>query len=186
MNNWHVRGLVLSVVIGCLAGMVNSSVLNSGVALPSDVVADVNGSSIRLVDYSRTLDAVASDKRTSVDDTDRRFILRRLIEEELLVQEGLNQGLLNTDQRVRQLVVDTMQDSIVANLELVEPTRADIEAVYQRLSRQYSDKSVPELASLQPSIVSFLREEQQGKALQEYILWLREQANVKYTTGGGS
>src|SRR5690606_22159228 len=53
-------------------------------SLPSAAVASVGGTPIRRDDYERALAALASDRRTPLDDADRRHVLDRMIDEELL------------------------------------------------------------------------------------------------------
>src|SRR5262245_15749646 len=64
-------------------------------------VASVNGTAIREEDYERALAAFASDRRSPVEAGDRRHVLDRLIDEELLVQRGLDLGFSRSDRRVR-------------------------------------------------------------------------------------
>lgn len=69
--------------------------------LPPDVVAVVDGRPILRREYDRALRAVAADRDGRLTEADRRRVLDRLIEEELLVQHGLELGLAGRDRRVR-------------------------------------------------------------------------------------
>src|SRR5262244_135331 len=93
------------------AGLLSASARNG--ALPSGVVALVNREPIRTDDYLRTVQALANDKRDALTDDDRRRVLDRLIEEELLVQRGLALGLARQDRRVRSDLTSTVIDSVV-------------------------------------------------------------------------
>ena len=68
-------------------------------ALPADVVAKVNGVPVRRDDYLRAVAALASDRRNPLDDADRRYVLDRLIDEELFVQHALALGLFPRSRR---------------------------------------------------------------------------------------
>lgn len=72
-------------------------------ALPDDVVAVVNGAPVRSADYRRAVAALAADRRDPLGDADRRFVLERLVDEELLVQRALELGLARHDRRVRKI-----------------------------------------------------------------------------------
>lgn len=73
--------------------------------LPDDAVASVNGRPILRDTYLRAVAAVESDRRGTLSEADRRHILERLIEEELLVQHGIALGLPETDPRLRSTLV---------------------------------------------------------------------------------
>jgi hypothetical protein len=99
-------------------------------ALPDGVVALVNGVAIRAEDYARMRDALAADTRAPLDDADRRHVLDRLIEEELLVQRGLDLGLARNDRRVRSDLTQTVIDGIVSEAGDAEPGPREVDAFY--------------------------------------------------------
>jgi len=99
-------------------------------ALPAGVAALVNGEPVRSEDYSRMLQALASDKREALTDDDRRHVLDRLIEEELLVQRGLTLGLARQDRRVRADLTSTVIDGVVGDANEREPSPEELSAFY--------------------------------------------------------
>jgi parvulin-like peptidyl-prolyl isomerase len=103
----------------------------AGAGLPSDVVAMVNGQALRAEQYERALAALASDRREPLGDTERRHVLDRLIEEELLVQRGLELGLARHDRQVRGDIVSAVIQSVVAQTEGYEPEAGELEAFYR-------------------------------------------------------
>jgi parvulin-like peptidyl-prolyl isomerase len=117
-------GLVLA------AGGLLASGRDTGPALPSDTVARVNGVPIRSDDYRRALDAVASDRRTPPDAELRRHVLDRLIDEELLVQRGLELGLPRVDARVRHDLAAAVVDAATASAAPEEPSAAELTRFY--------------------------------------------------------
>jgi len=105
--------------------------------LGSDAVAVVNDTPIRREDYLRALGAVASDRRTPLDDADKRRILDRLIDEELLLQRGLALGLAERDRSVRAPLVAATIDLLArANRE---PTDAELRAFYDAHREYFTD-----------------------------------------------
>jgi hypothetical protein len=79
-------------------------------ALPEHAVARVNDRLILRDTWLRAVTAVASERRTPLTDADKRHILDRLIDEELLAQHGIALGLVEQDRRLRgQLVAQVLQ-----------------------------------------------------------------------------
>ena len=124
--------LALGSTLGLLfaAGSLLASGRNGGRALPADTVARINGVPIRAEEYRRALDAVAGDRRDEPDEALRRHVLDRLIDEELLVQRGLELGLARVDPRVRRELATAVVAEAVTEGDQGEPTRDDLQAFY--------------------------------------------------------
>ena len=112
-------------------GLVASSVTR-GRGLPPGAVARVNGALVRGDDYTRSLDALERDRRAGREPADRRLVLDRLIDEELLVQRGLELGLARQDARVRRDFTAAVIDAVVTEHEDGTPPDAELEAFYRR------------------------------------------------------
>lgn len=128
------RRPVVLLVVGALSGAALAGAgltapAHSG-GLPDGVVALVNGEPIRSDDYARMVQAVANDKRDPLSDADRRRVLDRIIEEELLVQRGLALGLARQDRRVRADLTTTVIESVAGDANEREPSDEEIEAFY--------------------------------------------------------
>jgi hypothetical protein len=174
-------GLLLcaAVMVGASLAVIEVITQSRSSKLSTDVVAEVNGKPVRLVEYSRTLDAVASDKRDALTDADRVFVLRRLIEEELLVQAGLESDQVTHNRRLRSVVVNVMLESILANTASARPREEAVLAYYQsQLLRQKGEN--PSLESVRGGIEEHLQRLNQDAALEAYIKWLRQQAEVEF------
>lgn len=98
--------------------------------VPDDTIATVDGVPILAADYERSLSALAADRRTPLDEEERRRVLDRLVDEELLVQKGLDLGLPRRDRRVRSDIVASVVESVVAEAATSEPSDADVEAFF--------------------------------------------------------
>ena len=124
--------LALGSTLGLLlaAGSLLASGRTGGRALPADTVARINGVPIRAEEYRRALDAVAGDRRDEPDEALRRHVLDRLIDEELLVQRGLELGLARVDPRVRRELAAAVVTEAVTEDEHGEPTAGDLRAFY--------------------------------------------------------
>ncbi|MGH8455205.1 MAG: peptidylprolyl isomerase, partial [Nevskiales bacterium] len=108
----------LLLIAGLLAGivMVASGVLHDGDdSLPPGAIARVNDRLILRDAWLRAVAMVSSERRTPLTEADKRHILDRLIDEELLAQHGLALGLVEQDRRLRgQLVQQAMQTASAA------------------------------------------------------------------------
>lgn len=120
----------------------------SGASLPEGVAAEVNGVPIRTVDYLRAVNALASDRRSPLTEDDRRHVLDRLIDEELLVQYGVDLGLLHSDRRVRGDLVAAVLAAQVASVDGYEPTPDEIASFYARNADFFSTPGRLRLAVL--------------------------------------
>jgi parvulin-like peptidyl-prolyl isomerase len=128
------RRPVVLLVLGALGG---AALAGAGLTAPTHsggppegVVALVNGEPIRADDYARMVQAVANDKRDPLTAADRRRVLDRLVEEELLVQRGLALGLARQDRRVRADLTTTVIDSVAGDANEREPSDEEVEAFY--------------------------------------------------------
>jgi hypothetical protein len=126
-------------------------------SLPAGSVASVNGTPIRDEDYARALGAFASDRRSPVEEADRHHVLDRLIDEELLVQRGLDLGLARRDRRVRADIVAAMLDAITSEAKTTEPGDAEVAAFYEaerdyfaRPGRVHARRIVVQASSTRP------------------------------------
>jgi hypothetical protein len=120
---------------GALAGVAAAalSLLGSGAAgpaLPDGAVATVNGTVLRAADYQRALAALESDRRNPVGEGERRFVLERLVDEELLVQRALELGLARSDRVVRSQLVGAMIAVVTEGAAASPPDEAALRAFH--------------------------------------------------------
>lgn len=124
------RLLGLGAALGLALATIDLLSVGDALTPASEGIASVNGVAIREEDYERALAAFASDRRSPVEPDDRRHVLDRLIDEELLVQRGLDLGLSRRDRRVRADIVSAMIDAITAEARTSEPESSEVEAFY--------------------------------------------------------
>ncbi len=102
---------------GALAGLTMALAGAIGPAPAPDrqgVLAQVNGVAVTRGDFERGLSALAADKTGPLEEDDKAFVLRKLIEEELLVQRALDLDLVRADRRIRKSLISTMIETVVA------------------------------------------------------------------------
>jgi parvulin-like peptidyl-prolyl isomerase len=115
-----------------------------------DVVATVNGVAIGRADYERALGSLVADKRSPVTTADARRVLDNLVDEQLLVERGLELGLGEQDIAVRKALIDAMIQFAVAGAAGREPDDAELRRYYaERPNLVQSD------AGLRVRVVSF-------------------------------
>jgi parvulin-like peptidyl-prolyl isomerase len=110
------------------AGILGSTV-GAGV-LPDSAVARVNGVPVRADDYERLVAGLESDLRRPASAAEQRRVLDRMIEEELLVQRGLELGLARYDRRVRGDLVSAVIAAVASDAEGEEPSDSELRAFY--------------------------------------------------------
>jgi len=131
--------------IGIIAGLVLTVVglLRSGepmvdvnaAEVPTGSVALVNGSPISSELYARILGGVTAERKTAeVTLSDRQRVLDRLIEEELLVQRGIELGLARTDQILRRQIVTALTTSLTTEVAGVTPDDSELRRFYSEHS----------------------------------------------------
>lgn len=122
--------LAIGAALGLAAAALDLTTAPGASRVPPDAVAIVDGVPIERVEYERALAALAADRRSPLDDADRRRVLDRLIDEELLVQRGLALGLERRDRRVRSDLVASVVESVVAEAATREPSDEEMQQFF--------------------------------------------------------
>jgi hypothetical protein len=120
-------------VAGALAGLLAAGFgilrqADSGNVLPANALARVNEQIISRDNYDRALARLGTN-RTS--DDAGAWVLQRLVDDELLVQRGLELGMAQSDSAVRNSIIDSLIASVTAEADAASP---DDEELQQYLS----------------------------------------------------
>ena len=124
---WLVSGLVLG-LLGMLVSVLTPSWNGAG---DTGVVAVVNGADITREKYLSYLQALSADKKDPIGAEDSRYVLQRIIEEELLVQRGVEVGLLESDKRTRAALVNGMISMTTTAAEAKAPDEDELDAFFR-------------------------------------------------------
>jgi parvulin-like peptidyl-prolyl isomerase len=108
-----------------------------------DVIATVNGVAIGRADYQRALGSLVADKRSPTTEADARRVLDNLVDEQLLVERGLELGLGEQDIAVRKALIDAMVQFAAAGAAGREPDD-------EELRRYYAER--PQLVQSDPQL----------------------------------
>jgi len=124
---WLVSGLMLG-LLGVLVSVITPSWDGAG---DSGVVAVVNDTAITRAKYLSYLEALATDKKDPIGTEDSQYVLQRIIEEELLVQRGVEVGLLESDKRTRAALVNGMISMTTTAAEAKAPSESELAEFFQ-------------------------------------------------------
>ena len=133
-------------VLGALAGIALAALalLRSGPmdaerpASGVDAVAWVEGEPIPRETFARFLGLVARERGVlDLDAAERRALLDRLVDEELLLREGLALGLARREPGARCAIVSAVIDGVTSADGAPEPDRVALEALYDETREQW-------------------------------------------------
>jgi len=128
MNNKFL--LILGICFGLLFVLLGI-ILPEGKIEDKDVVVSINGHPLYQSDWDLALQALAMNKRNEITEEERLLVLERLIDEQLLLQRGLEIDLPQTEGMVRKSIVNAMIDKIVVEGEISEATDKDLKSFYE-------------------------------------------------------
>lgn len=149
--------------------------------LPADAIAVVNGAPIRTDDYRRAVAMLAGDKRNPLTRADRVHVLERLIEEELLVQAAISEGLVERDRAVRQAITRAMLAVIVTDSASARPTREELRAFHAdnaALFTQADETRPPAFEEIRSRVEAVYLQRAKDTALRQYLAWLHDEAEI--------
>lgn len=94
--------------------------------LPEDTVARVNDVLISRDRYDRAVSRAINYAGQPVNGDDS-MMLQRLIDEELLIQRGIELGMTQSDTTVRQAIIDSLIASVTAEADAATPSEQELE-----------------------------------------------------------
>lgn len=107
-------------------------------AAPADAIAVVNGQALSREAFARFAAAIAAERRsTTLDASEQRRLLDRMIDEELLLQRGLALGLGRYEPSARGAIVSALVASLTADAETREPDEAALRSFHAANSGRF-------------------------------------------------
>ncbi len=116
-------GLVMAV-----AGFID---LKGKSELPDGVIAQVNDVNIDIKKCETLIKYLSNSKRRELTDKDHAYVLERLIEEELLVQRGIELGMIESDSVIRSTIVQAMIKTINIDAAAEEISTEKLKSFYE-------------------------------------------------------
>ena len=124
---WLVSGLALGLLFVLISVLTPSWDTVANI----DVVAVVNETPITREKYLSYLQTLSEDKKDPISSRDSEYILQRIIEEELLVQRGVEVGMLESDKRSRAALVNAMISMTTKSAEAKAPDEQALTEFFQ-------------------------------------------------------
>jgi hypothetical protein len=128
------RRATLRLALGAAAGVALAAAgLLSGAdgeGLPAGAIAVIDGAVLAASDYERRATQLEGERRRPLSSSDRAQLLRRMIEEELLILHGVALGLPRSDRAVRAALAAALVDSVLADVASAAPDEAQLRAFY--------------------------------------------------------
>jgi hypothetical protein len=125
------KAVTAALAVGALVGiLLIADGLVERPAGDASAVALVNGYPITAQRFSRALQQMIPDQSSGVSLDQARAVLNRLIEEELLLQRGLDIGITDSDTAIRKSLIDAMIQQVV-NASQPVPDEATLREFYQ-------------------------------------------------------
>jgi parvulin-like peptidyl-prolyl isomerase len=127
-TQWYTPFLLgVGAAVGILLSVAGAFVPNTS-DFSGRVIARVNGKGISVQDLEFALGRLSNGRPTTHDQ--RLQVLQHLIDQELLIQRGVEIGLLDSDRAVRKAISMAVIDAIVAGAVATEPTEEELYAFY--------------------------------------------------------
>lgn len=135
-NNSDLRWLALGALGGLLLaawGMLRQT--DIGMELPSSAIASVNDVMISRDSFERTRERLG----TLGEGADAGAeLLQRLIDDELLVQRGVELGMTETDPAVRAAIINSIVASVTAEADAADPTDEELNEYLETNPERFS------------------------------------------------
>jgi len=112
------------------SGLVERRLLSPG-ELPVDAIARVGGKIITKERYLQVLNDLAADKRAPLSIQDRQFVIDRLVDEELLIQRGMELGLADSSPQIRKALAGEVIGQLTAEAEANLPDEEALRVLYE-------------------------------------------------------
>lgn len=104
---------------------------NGATGLSAGAVASVNGREISRERFAALASDLAADSSSPLDDADYRFVMDRLIDEELLIERGIELGLPVQDPMVRKSIAAAVIGQVATEAAAVVPGPAELRSFYE-------------------------------------------------------
>lgn len=137
ISRWPIFLLAMGALLGFALALIG--VFESAPSvLPAGVVAKINGRPISDTELQAAIRRVERVKGYGLTKNERRELLSSIIEERLLLQHGLDIGLLESNVAVRKAMVDAVMASVVAEVESAVINEADLARFYKNNTEYFT------------------------------------------------
>ena len=133
------RWLALGALIGLAFAALGLLEKSAGpTPLPDGAVARINHAIIDVQHYERALEALAATLGRAPDATESNQVLQQLVDEELLVQRGIEMNMAGTESTVRGAIVQSLIASVTAEADAANPDDSELERFLAERADDYT------------------------------------------------
>ena len=126
----HTSILFIGLTIGAL--MAGFSVIQKSNIVNYQWAAKIEDTSIPMEKYLVQLEGLAKDKRSPITQSDKEYVLERMIEEELLIKRALDLGMLDNNPMARGTIVQQMIKTIISENQRYEVTEEELKGFFEQ------------------------------------------------------
>ena len=120
--------LFIGLTLGAL--MAGFSVIQKSNIVNYQWAAKIEDTSIPMEKYLVQLEGLAKDKRSPMTQSDKEYVLERMIEEELLIKRALDLGMLDNNPMARGTIVQQMIKTIISENQRYEVTEEELKEFF--------------------------------------------------------
>ena len=118
-----------------LGGIISVLIIGSSFIKEVDIsqlnwVAKIDERVISKEKYEVYLESIAQSRKTGLIDSDPENILERMIDEELLIQRGIDLGMIENDSEIRSIIIQKMISSIISDTDDLKISQTDLRNFY--------------------------------------------------------
>ncbi len=121
---------LLGMLLGVIFAILSLTYERENELVQANAVAKVNDKYISKEKYQSYIDSYARDKKAVITIEDRRHVLDRMIDEELLIQQSLEYGMMDSNKNIRSSVVTAMISLIKERSKTNFPSDEDLLEFY--------------------------------------------------------
>ena len=122
--------LFIGLTLGAL--MAGFSVIQKSNIVNYQWAAKIEDTSIPMEKYLVQLEGLAKDKRSPITQSDKEYVLERMIEEELLIKRALDLGMLDNNPMARGTIVQQMIKTIISENQRYEVTEEELKGFFEQ------------------------------------------------------
>ena len=122
--------LFIGLTLGAL--MAGFSVIQKSNIVNYQWAAKIEDTSISMEKYLVQLEGLAKDKRSPMTQSDKEYVLERMIEEELLIKRALDLGMLDNNPMARGTIVQQMIKTIISENQRYEVTEQELKEFFEQ------------------------------------------------------
>ena len=154
MNNrgdgevWPQRLLLAAAMLGLLLALLTGGVSDRQRLSEAGAIARVNDRHIDRTEFASAYQALLADKSKAPTEADKRLVLDRLIEEELLVQRGREIGLLEGDASVRKTIAMAVIEFVLAQSGSDAVSEPNLRQFYNENKARFAPASRMQIAQI--------------------------------------